>query len=337
MTKILVTGAAGFIGAALCKKLLIENKDVEIVGVDSMNTYYNVELKRFRVGDILRARERESSFQFYMHSICDKKFMEELFREERFDVVVNLAAQAGVRYSIKHPDTYIENNIVGFFNVLECCRRFGVGHFIYASSSSVYGKNRSYPYMESDRTDCPVSLYAATKKADEVMAHAYSELYGLMTTGLRFFTVYGPMGRPDMACWKFTNSILSGEEITLYGACGRDFTYIGDITEGISRIVMGKTIQREKYMIYNIGCGQPVSVYHFVSTLYDKLMRAGVLDEYSRLRFTCAEMQPGDVEKTYADSRALERDYGYKPMCGLGEGLKKWSEWVGGEGGMWFL
>ena len=331
--KVLVTGAAGFIGAFLCKKLL-ETTDNQIIGVDNLNDYYDVSLKEAR----LKMLENKN-FTFVKGDISDKAFIDNLFKEYKFDIVVNLAAQAGVRYSIDHPDIYIQSNIIGFYNILEACRYNLVKHLVYASSSSVYGTNEKVPYSVEDKVDNPVSLYAATKKSDELLAHAYSKLYNIPTTGLRFFTVYGPMGRPDMAYFGFTNKLIKGETIEIfnYGNCKRDFTYVDDIVEGIIR-VMNKAPEKKRgedglplppYKIYNIGNNNPENLLDFVQILSEELVRAKVLPEdYDfEAHKKLVPMQPGDVPVTYADTSDLERDFGYKPKTSLREGLRKFAEW----------
>lgn len=332
--KILVTGAAGFIGSFLCKKLLETSKD-EIIGVDNLNDYYDVSLKEER----LKMLSSFKLFRFIKGDISDKPFIDNLFNECHFDIVVNLAAQAGVRYSIDHPDVYINSNIIGFYNILEACRYHMPKHLVYASSSSVYGGNTKVPFSTSDKVDNPVSLYAATKKSNELLAHAYSKLYNIPTTGLRFFTVYGPMGRPDMAYFSFTNRLIKGETIEIfnYGNCKRDFTYIDDIVEGIIK-VMGKPPVRKDgedglpippYKIYNIGNNNPENLLDFVSILSEELVSAGVLpkDYDFESHKKLVAMQKGDVPITYADTSDLERDFGYKPSTSLREGLRKFSRW----------
>ncbi len=331
--KVLVTGAAGFIGAFLCKKLL-ETTNNQIIGVDNLNDYYDVSLKEAR----LKMLENKN-FSFVKGDISDKAFIDNLFKEYKFDVVVNLAAQAGVRYSIDHPDIYIQSNIIGFYNILEACRYNPVKHLVYASSSSVYGTNEKVPYSVEDKVDNPVSLYAATKKSDELLAHAYSKLYNIPTTGLRFFTVYGPMGRPDMAYFSFTNKLIKGETIEIfnYGNCKRDFTYIDDIVEGIIR-VMNKAPEKKDgedglpippYKLYNIGNNHPENLLDFVSILAEELIKAGVLSKDFNIKehMKLVPMQKGDVSITYADTSALEKDFGYKPSTSLREGLKRFVEW----------
>lgn len=332
--KILVTGVAGFIGAFLSKKLLETTND-EIVGLDNLNDYYDVSLKEER----LKMLSGFSKFKFLKGDISDKQFIDKLFNEYKFDIVVNLAAQAGVRYSIDHPDVYIQSNIIGFYNILEACRYHPVKHLVYASSSSVYGGNTKVPFSTDDKVDNPVSLYAATKKSNELLAHAYSKLYNIPTTGLRFFTVYGPMGRPDMAYFSFTNKLIKGETIEIfnYGNCKRDFTYVDDIVEGIVK-VMSKAPEKKEgedglpippYKIYNIGNNDPENLLDFVQILSEELVRAGVLpkDFDFELHKKLVPMQKGDVPITYADTSDLERDFGYKPSTSLRDGLRKFAEW----------
>ena len=332
--KILVTGAAGFIGSFLCKRLLETTND-EIIGLDNLNDYYDVSLKEARL-DMLKPFKK---FTFIKGDISDKPFIDKLFNEYKFDVVVNLAAQAGVRYSIDHPDIYINSNIIGFYNILEACRYHPVKHLVYASSSSVYGGNTKVPFSTDDKVDNPVSLYAATKKTNELLAHAYSKLYNIPTTGLRFFTVYGPMGRPDMAYFSFTNKLIKGETIEIfnYGNCKRDFTYIDDIVEGIIK-VMNKAPSKKDgedglpippYKIYNIGNNNPENLLDFVQILSEELVQAGVLpkDYDFGSHKKLVPMQKGDVPITYADTSDLERDFGYKPLTSLRDGLRQFSEW----------
>ena len=332
---ILVTGAAGFIGANLCLRLLSENKDVHIVGIDNMNDYYDVRIKEYRLDKL----KDFSNFEFIKGSIADRELIYKVFEDNKIDIVVNLAAQAGVRYSITNPDAYIESNIIGFYNLLEAMRHHMVEHFVYASSSSVYGTNKKVPYSTDDKVDNPVSLYAATKKSDELLAHAYSKLYDIPSTGLRFFTVYGPAGRPDMAYFGFTNKLIKGEKIQIfnYGNCKRDFTYIDDIVEGVIR-VMAKAPERAKgedglpvppYKIYNIGNNQPENLLDFVQILQEELVRAEVLpaDYDFEAHKELVPMQPGDVPVTYADTGELERDFGFKPNTGLRTGLRRFAEW----------
>ena len=332
--KILVTGAAGFIGAFLAKRLLETSND-QIIGVDNLNDYYDVSLKDAR----LKMLNKYSNFKFIKGDISDKAFIDKLFSEYKFDIVVNLAAQAGVRYSIDHPDVYIQSNIIGFYNILEACRYHMPQHLVYASSSSVYGGNEKAPFSVEDKVDNPVSLYAATKKSDELLAHAYSKLYNIPTTGLRFFTVYGPMGRPDMAYFSFTNKLIKGETIEIfnYGNCKRDFTYIDDIVEGIIK-VMGKAPSKKDgldglpippYKLYNIGNNNPENLLDFVQILSEELVNAGVLpkDYDFEAHKKLVAMQKGDVPITYADTSELERDFGYKPNTSLREGLRRFSIW----------
>ena len=328
--KILVTGSAGFIGAALIERLLDRQEVTSIVGVDNLNDYYDPALKEYRLRRVEEkaANHPEHQYRFVKGDLQDRDLIEGLFAEHKFDIVVNLAAQAGVRYSIDNPDAYVESNVLGFYNILEACRKFSVEHLVYASSSSVYGGNKKVPFSVEDKVDDPVSLYAATKKSNELFASCYSRLYGIPTTGLRFFTVYGPAGRPDMAYFGFTDKLVRGEKIQIfnYGACERDFTYIDDIIEGIVR-VMGKA--PAGHALYNIGGGQPVKLLDFVQTLQEELVRAGVLpqdydfDAHKEL----VPMQPGDVPVTFADSSALERDFGFTPQVPLREGLRKFALW----------
>lgn len=337
---ILVTGCPGFIGANLVIRLLKEMSSGTIVSIDNMNDYYDPALKEYRLGLVEDAAAASgASHVFVRGSIGDRFLIDELFAKYRFDVVVNLAAQAGVRYSIDHPDIYIESNIIGFYNILEACRHHPVLHLVYASSSSVYGGNTKVPFSTEDRVDNPVSLYAATKKSDELLAHCYSKLYDIPSTGLRFFTVYGPAGRPDMFYYSATEKLVRGETISIfnYGNCMRDFTYVDDIVEGILRVIQGPPDRRTgedglpipPYAVYNIGGGQPENLLDFVSTLQEALVCAGVLpddydfDSHKKL----VGMQPGDVPITYADSSALEQDYGFRPCIGIREGLKRFAEW----------
>ena len=341
MKKILVTGSAGFIGSNLVLRLLEGKEPVQIVGLDNLNNYYDPSLKEYRLGVIAAkaAEHPEHTYTFVKGDLADKAIIDELFAKNQFDIVVNLAAQAGVRYSIENPDAYIQSNVIGFYNILEACRHNPVEHLVYASSSSVYGGNKKVPFAVEDRVDNPVSLYAATKKSNELFAHCYSKLYDIPTTGLRFFTVYGPAGRPDMAYFGFTNKLLKGETIQIfnYGNCRRDFTYVDDIVEGIVR-VMAKAPARRKgedglpippYAVYNIGGGQPENLLDFVQTLQEELVRAGVLpqdfdfDAHKKL----VPMQPGDVPTTYADASALERDFGFTPKITLREGLRHFAQW----------
>lgn len=344
---VLVTGAAGFIGSNLVLDLLRTQSPIAIVGIDNMNDYYDVSIKEYRLKEIQAeaARHGESQWTFVKGSISDRSLLEELFRKYKPAVAVNLAAQAGVRYSITNPDAYIQSNLIGFYNILEACRHSydngeeGVRHLVYASSSSVYGSNKKVPYSTDDKVDNPVSLYAATKKSNELMAHAYSKLYNIPSTGLRFFTVYGPAGRPDMAYFGFTNKLLKGETIQIfnYGNCKRDFTYVDDIVEGVKR-VMQHAPEKKKgedglpippYAVYNIGNNQPENLLDFVDILQQELLRAGVLPEdYDfEAHKQLVPMQPGDVPVTYADTSALERDFGFKPSTSLREGLRRFAQW----------
>ena len=337
---ILVTGSPGFIGANLVIRLLTEMNSGTIVSLDSMNDYYDPALKEYRLRLIEKAaKDSPVEHIFIRGSIADKNLVDELFMTYRFDIVVNLAAQAGVRYSIDHPDVYIESNIIGFYNILEACRHSPVEHLVYASSSSVYGGNKKVPFSTEDRVDHPVSLYAATKKSNELLAHSYSKLYNIPSTGLRFFTVYGPAGRPDMFYYSATNKLAAGETIKIfnYGNMKRDFTYIDDIVEGIVRVMQGapKKVLGEDglplppYAVYNIGGGTPENLLDYISTLQEELVRAKVLPEdydFEGHR-ELVGMQPGDVPITYADSEALERDYGFTPKIGIREGLHKFAEW----------
>lgn len=339
MKNILVTGGAGFIGSNLIKRLFADLKDATIVNIDNMNAYYDVSLKDYRLKELETMVPEGVNYKFVKGDIADKALVDKLFADYKFDVVVNLAAQAGVRYSIENPDVYIESNIIGFYNILEACRHNPVEHLVYASSSSVYGGNKKVPFAVEDRVDNPVSLYAATKKSNELFAHCYSKLYNIPSTGLRFFTVYGPAGRPDMAYFGFTNKLLRGETIQIYnyGNCRRDFTYVDDIVEGIVR-VMGKAPAKRAgedglpippYAVYNIGGGQPENLLDFVQTLQEELLRAGVLpqDYDFEAHKQQVPMQPGDVPTTYADATALERDFGFTPKITLREGLRKFAEW----------
>ena len=341
MKTILVTGSAGFIGSNLVKRLLKELRGATIVGIDNMNAYYDVSLKEYRLQQLEKINSSNScnSWSFIKGSIADKDLVDKLFAEYKFDVVVNLAAQAGVRYSIDNPDAYIQSNIIGFYNILEACRHYPVEHLVYASSSSVYGGNKKVPFSTDDNVDHPISLYAATKKSNELMAHCYSKLYNIPSTGLRFFTVYGPAGRPDMAYFGFTNKLLRGETIQIYnyGNCRRDFTYVDDIVEGIVRVMMKAPEKKTgedglpipPYKVYNIGGGQPENLLDFVQTLQEELVRAKVLPENYDFEAhkQLVPMQPGDVPVTYADSSALERDFGFTPRITLREGLRKFAAW----------
>ena len=338
---ILVTGSAGFIGSNLVKRLFKDLKTATIVGIDNMNDYYDVSLKESRLKELeeLNCQLSIINYQFIKGDIASKETIDKLFEDYHFDVVVNLAAQAGVRYSITNPDAYIQSNLIGFYNILEACRNHPVEHLVYASSSSVYGGNKKVPFSTDDRVDNPVSLYAATKKSNELMAHCYSKIYDIPSTGLRFFTVYGPAGRPDMAYFGFTNKLLKGETIQIfnYGNCRRDFTYVDDIVEGIVRVMQGAP-ERKKgddglpippYAVYNIGGGQPENLLDFVNILQEELVRAGVLpqDFDFEAHKQLVPMQPGDVPTTYADATALERDFGFTPKITLREGLRHFAEW----------
>lgn len=362
---VLVTGAAGFIGANLVLRLLKDGEVHRIVGIDNMNDYYDPAIKEWRlqqIAELVGEKEKETArktekkttseeapakaslWRFVRGDIADAALVQELFKSEKPDIVVNLAAQAGVRYSITNPDAYIQSNLVGFYNILEACRHSydegdGVQHLVYASSSSVYGTNRKVPFSTEDKVDDPVSLYAATKKSNELMAHAYAKLYNIPSTGLRFFTVYGPAGRPDMAYFGFTNKLRDGKKIQIfnYGNCSRDFTYVDDIVEGVVRVMAGAPERRDggdglplpPYAVYNIGGGRPVSLLDFVTILQEELMRAGVLapDYDFAAHKELVAMQPGDVPVTYADTAALERDYGYRPDTTLRTGLRAFAEW----------
>lgn len=338
---VFVTGAAGFIGANLVLKLLDIASPVNIVGIDNMNDYYDVSIKEWRLEEIEKAASRhpESSWTFIKGDIADRDAVDGVFEKYKPEIVVNLAAQAGVRYSITNPDAYVQSNLIGFYNILESCRHNPVEHLVYASSSSVYGSNKKVPYSTDDKVDNPVSLYAATKKSNELMAHAYSKLYNIPSTGLRFFTVYGPAGRPDMAYFGFTNKLLKGETIQIFnfGNCKRDFTYVDDIVEGVVR-VMQKAPEKKNgedglpippYAVYNIGNSNPENLLDFVQILSEELVRAGVLPENYDFEAhkELVPMQPGDVPVTYADTSALERDFGFKPQTSLREGLRRFSEW----------
>lgn len=360
MKNILITGAVGFIGFNLVVRIIAESglDEIRIIGIDNMNDYYDVSLKKYRLDRIENQARSKSNvdWRFIKGSIADREIVDKIFKEYQPDVVVNLAAQAGVRYSITNPDAYIESNLIGFYNILEACRHSydevvidatdkdmktyqGVQHLVYASSSSVYGSNKKVPYSTVDRVDNPVSLYAATKKSNELLAHAYSKLYNIPSTGLRFFTVYGPAGRPDMAYFGFTNKLIKGEKIQIfnYGNCKRDFTYIDDIVEGVFRVMQKPPAKREgedglpipPYAVYNIGNSRPENLLDFVDILQQELIRAGVLpedydfDSHKEL----VAMQPGDVPITYADTSALERDFGYKPSTSLRDGLRRFAEW----------
>lgn len=343
--RVLVTGAAGFIGANLVLRLLQDNEVSRVVGIDNLNDYYDPAIKDWRLSGIRAAAEQdESRWKFVRGDIADAQTVKELFAEEKPELVVNLAAQAGVRYSITNPDAYIQSNLIGFYNILEACRHSydsgeGVQHLVYASSSSVYGTNRKVPFSTEDKVDDPVSLYAATKKSNELMAHAYAKLYNIPSTGLRFFTVYGPAGRPDMAYFGFTDKLRAGKTIQIfnYGNCSRDFTYVDDIVEGIVRVMQGAPEKKNgedglplpPYAVYNIGGGRPVSLLDFVTILQEELVRAGVLpkDYDFEAHKKLVPMQPGDVPVTYADTEALERDFGYRPEIDLRTGLRSFAKW----------
>ena len=322
---ILVTGSSGFIGSNLCIRLL-NDYDYRVIGIDNHNDYYDVNLKEYRLDKI---RKLNKDFVFIKGDISNKSFIDKVFDDYKIDVVINLAAQAGVRYSIDHPDVYIESNIIGFYNILEVLRSHPVEHLIYASSSSVYGGNTKIPFSEDDKVDNPVSLYAATKKTNELLAYTYSHLYGIKATGLRFFTVYGPAGRPDMAYFSFTNKLINNEKIKIfnYGKCQRDFTYVADIIEGIVRIINKGPIN--SYNLYNIGNNHPENLMDFVYTLANSLIKYGILDNNFNIdeHMELVPMQPGDVVTTYADTSLLEKDYGYKPNTSLKDGLDSFAKW----------
>lgn len=344
---IFVTGAAGFIGSNLVQELLKTQSPLTIIGIDNMNDYYDVSIKEWRLSEIQKCAEQhlDSTWTFIKGSIADKSLIDSIFHDYKPDIVVNLAAQAGVRYSITNPDVYIESNLIGFYNILEACRHSydngakGVEHLVYASSSSVYGSNKKVPYSTEDKVDNPVSLYAATKKSNELLAHAYSKLYNIPSTGLRFFTVYGPAGRPDMAYFGFTNKLLKGETIQIfnYGNCKRDFTYVDDIVEGVKRVMQGAPERKigedglpiPPYAVYNIGNNQPENLLDFVDILQQELIRAEVLpaDYDFEAHKELVPMQPGDVPVTYADTSALEHDFGFKPSTDLRTGLRRFAEW----------
>lgn len=338
---ILVTGAAGFIGSNLVKELLKTIESVHIVGIDNMSDYYDVSIKDYRLKEIedLAKKYPQSKWEFVKANIADKNLIDELFNKYNFNVVVNLAAQAGVRYSIENPDAYIESNIIGFYNILEACRHNPVEHLVYASSSSVYGSNKKIPYSTDDKVDNPVSLYAATKKSNELMAHAYSKLYNIPSTGLRFFTVYGPAGRPDMAYFSFTNKLIKGDTIEIFnfGNCKRDFTYVDDIVNGV-KLVMQNAPEKQvgedglpvpPYRVYNIGNNNPENLLDFVDILQQELVDAGVLPQNYDFEAhkKLVPMQPGDVPITYADTSDLEKDFGFKPDTSLREGLRAFAKW----------
>lgn len=332
---VFITGAAGFIGSNLALRLLNDYENIHIIGIDNMNNYYDVSIKDYRLDNLFKYK----NFRFIKGNIADKNIIENIFKEYRPEIVVNLAAQAGVRYSITNPDAYIESNLIGFYNLLEACRHHPVEHFVYASSSSVYGSNKKVPYSTDDKVDNPVSLYAATKKSNELMAHAYSKLYNIPSTGLRFFTVYGPAGRPDMAYFGFTNKLRNNETIQIfnYGNCKRDFTYIDDIVEGVVRIMQHAPEKKNgedglpipPYKVYNIGNNQPENLLEFVDILQQELIDAGVLpkDYDFESHKELVAMQPGDVPVTYADTTPLENDFGFKPSTSLRDGLRKFAKW----------
>ena len=345
--RVLVTGAAGFIGANLVTELMQSGEPMTLVGLDNMNDYYDVSLKEYRLSEIdrLAAATPQVSWTFIKGDLADKALIDRIFGEYKFDIVVNLAAQAGVRYSIENPDAYINSNLIGFYNILEACRHSydggekGVEHLVYASSSSVYGSNKKVPYSTDDKVDNPISLYAATKKSNELLAHAYSKLYDIPSTGLRFFTVYGPAGRPDMAYFGFTNKLIRGDTIQIfnYGNCKRDFTYVDDIVEGVRRVMTGPPERKvgedglpvPPYAVYNIGNSSPENLLDFVDILQQELVRADVLpqDYNFEAHKKLVPMQPGDVPVTFADTSALERDFGFKPSTTLREGLRRFAEW----------
>lgn len=332
---VFITGASGFIGSNLAKRILATEPDTKVIGLDNMNDYYDVRIKEARLAEL----QKFENYTFIKGNLADKALINSIFEQYHPNIVVNLGAQAGVRYSITNPDAYIESNMIGFYNILEACRHYPVEHLVFASSSSVYGSNKKVPYSTDDKVDNPVSLYAATKKSNELMAHAYSKLYNIPSTGLRFFTVYGPAGRPDMAYFGFTNKLVNGETIKIfnYGNCKRDFTYVDDIVEGVVR-VMKKPPEKKNgedglpippYAIYNIGNSNPENLLDFVQILSEELVRAGVLpaDYDFEAHKELVPMQPGDVPVTYADTSALERDFGFKPHTPLREGLRKFAEW----------
>lgn len=338
---VFITGSAGFIGSNLVLELLRTQSPINIIGLDNMNDYYDVSIKEWRLSEIDKcvADHSDSTYKFYKGDLSDKAFISQIFADHKPAVVVNLAAQAGVRYSITNPDAYIQSNLIGFYNILEACRNNPVEHLVYASSSSVYGSNKKVPYAVEDKVDNPVSLYAATKKSNELMAHAYSKLYNIPSTGLRFFTVYGPAGRPDMAYFGFTNKLIKGQAIQIFnfGNCKRDFTYVDDIVEGVKRVMQGAPEKKNgedglpipPYAIYNIGNQNPENLLDFVDILQQELIRAEVLpaDFDFEAHKELVPMQPGDVPVTYADTSALERDFGFKPSTSLRKGLRSFAEW----------
>ena len=332
---IFITGSSGFIGSNLAKRILTTERDTKFIGLDNMNDYYDVRIKEARLAEL----QKFENYTFIKGNLADKALIDSIFEQHHPDIVVNLGAQAGVRYSITNPDAYIESNMIGFYNILEACRHYPVEHLVYASSSSVYGSNKKVPYSTDDKVDNPVSLYAATKKSNELMAHAYSKLYNIPSTGLRFFTVYGPAGRPDMAYFGFTNKLVNGETIKIfnYGNCKRDFTYVDDIVEGVVR-VMAKAPEKKNgedglpippYAVYNIGNSNPENLLDFVQILSEELVLAGVLpaDYDFEAHKELVPMQPGDVPVTFADTEPLERDFGFKPHTPLREGLRKFAQW----------
>lgn len=332
---VFITGSSGFIGSNLAKRILTTEPDTKVIGLDNMNDYYDVRIKEARLAEL----QKFENYTFIKGNLADKSLINSIFEQYHPDIVVNLGAQAGVRYSITNPDAYIESNMIGFYNILEACRHYPVEHLVYASSSSVYGSNKKVPYSTDDKVDNPVSLYAATKKSNELMAHAYSKLYNIPSTGLRFFTVYGPAGRPDMAYFGFTNKLVNGETIKIfnYGNCKRDFTYVDDIVEGVVR-VMAKAPEKKNgedglpippYAVYNIGNSNPENLLDFVQILSEELVRAGVLpaDYDFEAHKELVSMQPGDVPVTFADTEPLERDFGFKPHTPLRDGLRKFAEW----------
>lgn len=332
---VFITGSSGFIGSNLAKRILTTEPDTKVIGLDNMNDYYDVRIKEARLAEL----QKFENYTFIKGNLADKALINSIFEQYHPDIVVNLGAQAGVRYSITNPDAYIESNVIGFYNILEACRHYPVKHLVYASSSSVYGSNKKVPYSTDDKVDNPVSLYAATKKSNELMAHAYSKLYNIPSTGLRFFTVYGPAGRPDMAYFGFTNKLVNGETIKIfnYGSCKRDFTYVDDIVEGVVR-VMAKAPEKKNgedglpippYAVYNIGNSNPENLLDFVQILSEELVRAGVLpaDYDFEAHKELVPMQPGDVPVTFADTEPLERDFGFKPHTPLRDGLRKFAEW----------
>ena len=332
---VFITGASGFIGANLAKRILTTEPETAVIGLDNMNDYYDVRIKQTRLAEL----QGFANYTFYQGSLADKALIDRIFAQHHPQIVVNLGAQAGVRYSITNPDTFIESNMIGFYNILEACRHYPVEHLVYASSSSVYGSNQKVPYSTDDKVDNPVSLYAATKKSNELMAHAYSKLYNIPSTGLRFFTVYGPAGRPDMAYFSFTNKLVKGEMIQIfnYGNCRRDFTYIDDIVEGVVRVMKKPPEKRDgedglpipPYALYNIGNSSPENLLDFVRILSEELVRAGVLPEdYDfEAHKELVPMQPGDVPVTFADTEPLKRDFGFQPHTPLREGLRRFAEW----------